>query len=515
MLSQSGLLFAPNQTIFHNTLDGIPRGCMPTEFDIYILLYSLFPTLVAYNINIILIHLIAFIGMYMLLGDYLFKNSWRAHKTYIALAFSLISFWPSGELSVAGQPIVVWAFLNLSHKDYSLKNWIILLLFPFYSGGFVFSNLFFGIALFIFLLANSTLTKKRSFKPFLALFIFYTLTVVSDYRLFIMQFIEHFQSQRNLSMAQSTLNIKGYLGCIACLFLKGQYHFHSQAWPIISALTILTLFIATRKQRYFIAISFFAIILSSALYTFHLWSSSNYLLDKLGALKSVELRFITISPLLWYLVFALAIYVILQKYSKSRCLCLNIILVVIILNMFGICTKDFQGDTFSENTFYHTYFDNKNSDYKSFEDYYCPSLFNDIKKNIHYNNETILCIGFPSEIAQYNGMYTAASYYAFLPSNSVEKLINIFRPELKKLNNLDKETLVTNSRRFQYFVANTKKTDTKILNLDTIALKAMHIHYIMSSISIGNYSELGYSYLFSLNNAGLFPNHIYVYSLKS
>ncbi|HXB10506.1 MAG TPA: DUF6044 family protein, partial [Bacteroidia bacterium] len=189
MLSQSGLLFAPNQAVFYNTLDGIPRGCMPTEIDIYVLLYSFLPALLAYNINIIFMHLIAFIGMYKLLRDYLFKESWRAHKTYIALAFALISFWPSGELSVAGQPIVVWAFLNLLNKDYSLKNWTILMLFPFYSGGFVFSNLFLGIALFIFLLAYSTLTKSWSFKPFMALFIFYTLAVVSDYRLFIMQFI--------------------------------------------------------------------------------------------------------------------------------------------------------------------------------------------------------------------------------------------------------------------------------------------------------------------------------------
>jgi hypothetical protein len=59
-LIESGTLFDSNQSIVPNSLGGLPRGCYPSEFNVIILLFWIFPPLMAYNLNIILLHVVAF-----------------------------------------------------------------------------------------------------------------------------------------------------------------------------------------------------------------------------------------------------------------------------------------------------------------------------------------------------------------------------------------------------------------------------------------------------------------------
>ena len=56
--------------------------------------------------------------MYLLVGYLLkTKDNKGLISALVALAFSIIPFWPSGGLTVAGQPLLLYSFLNLIKKE--------------------------------------------------------------------------------------------------------------------------------------------------------------------------------------------------------------------------------------------------------------------------------------------------------------------------------------------------------------------------------------------------------------
>ena len=118
-LAESGKMFASNLDVIPNSLGGVPRAAYPTEYCLFVLLYLLFPALAAYNINILIMHLVAFLGMYLLIGKFVFKNENKFAISSISLLFALLPFWPSGGLSIAGQPLILFAFLNILLKVFN------------------------------------------------------------------------------------------------------------------------------------------------------------------------------------------------------------------------------------------------------------------------------------------------------------------------------------------------------------------------------------------------------------
>ena len=76
------------------------------------------------------------LGMY-LLARFLLRDNEKENKnlisTIIALMFSLIPFWPTGELTVAGQPLLLFSFLNLINKRNRILSWSVIFFFPFFS----------------------------------------------------------------------------------------------------------------------------------------------------------------------------------------------------------------------------------------------------------------------------------------------------------------------------------------------------------------------------------------------
>jgi hypothetical protein len=511
MLAESHIMFAPNGTIFPNIYGGIPRGFMPLELNLHILSYMVFSPLVAYNLNIILLHIVAFIGMYILLRDYVFKGTNPIHVAFLSLSFAVLPFWPSGELSIAGQPLILWAFLNLLNTNYSLKNWLIICLLPFDSM-FILSNLFLSAGLFILILAFYIRNRKFSYMLLIAWALFIILSAISVYRLFIFQLVDHVQTQRT-SFVSSVINLKGYLKTSFFLSLKGQYHFNSLQWPLIVVVSLCSLFfLKASKQKMIIIMLLIAGLACALISNVYTWGALTPFINKLGALKSLQLRFTSMLPLLWHLIFAFCIYLLLTRFEKFRYALLGIIILNILLIVFNLNIGDYQGSKFAENAFYSTYIENNDNGHKTFKDYYCDSAFSSIKNKINYSNEVVLCIGFPSEIAQYNKVYTAAAYFPYLPIEKKQALVNIFLPELKKLNDTLKENEVINSRRFQYYVYCQHKNEITDLSLDSNSMQKMGIRYVFSSLRIGNSRKLSLDSICCIsNNKNNYPAKIIVY----
>jgi hypothetical protein len=207
-LIESGTIFDSNMAIVPNSLGGLPRGCYPSEFNFIIILFWLFPPLIAYNLNIILLHCVAFFSMYVFTNSYIFKNKHNWAVILVSLSFSLSPFWPSGGIAVAGQPLLLFAFLNILNKQYNWQNWLIIILIPFYSI-LAFVNLFFIPVLFVFFLLFSFYKKEINVRFLIAILLFIIFSVIAEYRLFTMQFIDHFQNHRTVFNHNDSLNING------------------------------------------------------------------------------------------------------------------------------------------------------------------------------------------------------------------------------------------------------------------------------------------------------------------
>jgi len=105
-----------------------------------------------------------------------------------ALCFALLPFWPLGGLSVAGIPLVLYAFLNIREGAYAWHHWLILLLFPFYSL-LVISGFFLLLSLGLLWLWDLT-RRRAATATLLALLLLSAGYLFTHYRLFLNFLVE-------------------------------------------------------------------------------------------------------------------------------------------------------------------------------------------------------------------------------------------------------------------------------------------------------------------------------------
>jgi hypothetical protein len=169
LLADSGLIFAPNEAIIPNLLGGVPRSAFGSEWNLQLWLYVLFEPFTAYVLNQTLMRLAAFTGMFLLLRRHVLPDE-DARTPLLAvgcaLCFALLPFWPSGGLSIAGQPLALQAFLNIRRGGARAADWAVVAMLPFYSY-LVVASIFFMAALGVFAVAD-TLRTRRANLPFLA-----------------------------------------------------------------------------------------------------------------------------------------------------------------------------------------------------------------------------------------------------------------------------------------------------------------------------------------------------------
>ena len=478
-LIESGTILDSNQAIVPNSLGGLPRGCYPSEFNFIIILFWLFPPLIAYNLNIIILHCVAFFSMYVFSNTYIFKNKYNWAVILVSLSFSLSPFWPSGGISVAGQPLLLFAFLNILNKQYNWKNWLIIILIPFYSM-LAFVNLFFIPVLFVFFLLFSFYKKTINVRFLIAVFIFVIFSVIAEYRLFMMQFIDHFQNHRLILSHNDSLNLNGVIGVSLLLFFKSHYHFFVPQLPYIFLFSGFAFIICNKKQRIIILSLFFIGFLSAFLFVFTNWDYLITLFANNKLFNSITLRFYGLFPLIWFILFAFSICFILDKNFKNKFLVVPLLFVLIISQFLNFPSKDYYGSDYIENSFYSTYINPQSEVSASFKNYYQIDFFNKLKKKIPPGNYYIGCLGFRPEIAQYNGYKTIDGYFYYYPLKHKMDMMEVSKIEMQKIgiDNIDNHCDIFS----QELRENKQKLNNLELNFDK--LKELNTKYIFSYVSI-------------------------------
>ncbi|MEM1319915.1 MAG: DUF6044 family protein [Bacteroidota bacterium] len=135
LLKESGLIFDySREAVIPQVMNGLPRSVLPTGWSFLMLWVGVFGLYTGYIINYFLVHLIGFIGMYWLLRRYWIPSDQHQFIALgIALSFSWLPIFTTFGLSVMGQPLLIYALLNIAGRQSRWTDFLIVFLFPFYS----------------------------------------------------------------------------------------------------------------------------------------------------------------------------------------------------------------------------------------------------------------------------------------------------------------------------------------------------------------------------------------------
>ncbi len=483
ILAHNGSLFIDAEEEVPFIMGGIKRGFLKTELNFGVLLYNFLSVELAYSINRIIMHLIAFFGFILLLKRYVFRD-YNNLIPLIALGFATLPFFSNGFLTIAGQPLLLYCFLNILYNKENFKDWFIIALFPFFSS-LVLGNLFFHF-FFIFYIIIFRNRINYNFKIIYSFLLFGLTTIICEYRLFELFFFLDFESFREEMLRLGTLNFNGFLGTSLSFLIKGHRHFATLHYPIILVLVSYCLFklrdFKNHSHFYFL----FTIMIFSAFFEnfFYGWSFLNPFKSYSNFLNNLTFRFYSIFPLVWYLLYSFSIKKLKLNIKLSYLICF----MVVANNFFGTSNLS------SENSFYHTFFNKKSSTHFSINNYYSESFINMIKKDLNFNNTTkVACVGFPSVILNFNNINTVGGFLNNYPLEKKHTMQLIMENELKRSNKLSNNFNnygVYCEIQSSELILNNDLNVIKNLNIDLDVLKKHGCNYIFSRIPINKFNNL-------------------------
>lgn len=455
ILAESGMIFAPNTTIIPNMMNGLPRLSYGSEFDIILWFYYFFTPITAYTVNAVIMHLTAFISMYLLAEYYLVarQTRYRIVIVYsISLYFALLPFWPSGGLTVPALPLVTYALLNIYNNKDTYKEWFILLLIPFYSSFVLLYIFYIGFA-GIAVLVKSVISRQIRWKILMALVLLTSMYLLVSYRLVLATFFDTgFVSHRtefNVFFVEPLLDAtrRFYL-----FFLNGHdTHLRGLQMPYLlptilfsgilllfnrrlkayESLVIIAIFLFSlwiniwedmlgsiysiptiiismivysvwKKKIEPLMLWIFIYILVSAVYGYTFYQGFSWILDIVPILKSLSLaRAAFVQPLVFVVLLAIAFQVIFRKLHFQVLFLSTMVLLQIYIS------------------FLANWHQTKNvKEFATFENYYATEEFTALKQDLRDENLSkvrFLSYGMEPAIALYNGLYTVDGYSTNYP----------------------------------------------------------------------------------------------------
>lgn len=465
-LAESGLMFGTGNAIVDFTMGGIPRDCLPTEWNVERLLYYFFNAQLAYTFNYMLIHIIAFVGMRLLIKRHI--SQIPSIYNLVAIAFALLPFWPSGGLTVAGLPLLLFALLTIFKNNARVSDWLICILFPFYSS-LPFGNMFSIPLIFVFYLFLIGV-KKWKFKfvhllPFTLLTVF---SIISEYRLFRLV-LQGFESNRLADIANvySFMNIKGIIGSSAFATFLSHYHFHSISLfiAVVSIVTIV-FYISTKKPTKEIVNAIILIVCLSVFSFVMIFLNNTDVKALFGSwFPRFNIRLWVVFPIIWYIVFAFITQAIRNRNIK---LSNTILFIQVFFVLFLVYPKDYFGGRYAENVFANTLI-YKHNESQKWKEYYRVEEFDLLKKQMpEITDQYVVRIGIIPEILQYNGLKTLEGYYSFYPIEKFNLINQIDNEERAKSS--AKQTRFSN-RNYLYIhteISSQPNWDYKLLNSHSV-----------------------------------------------
>ncbi len=507
------LLNSPNLFGFNldgqieSVMHGVPRTFYRSGFSITFLLFALFKPITAYIIQHFIVHLIGYGGMFLLLSSRFIKSN-NLLVLVTAICFGAISYTHiQCAASIAGQPILLFAFMNLLEGQKKHYNWFIIILFPFFS--FLPVTLPFMLPILALLGFYSWRKSKQIPWIFLAgMLLLIGINVLVEFNLLYASFFSDIQSHRT-EWNKIVLNggLPNLIDLCYLIFNRLMYtQYHSGTLSAIPILISCVWFFIQKKRS---SIILYLLTLALAIVCWEIISDylTYKLSEKISFLKTFNVqRFYYLSPFVWLLLFAITLNELSLDSLKKKLTAGLLILVsfAIILNGNG---------QLMDNSKLILGIQNKTT--PTFQQFYDTELFAIIKDDLNISKcpptERVICVGLHPSVVQYNDIPTLDSYQNNYPLEYKHAFRKIIATELDKCPELKSYYDYWGSRCYafsselkkQYLWDKTSEKVIENLEFEWDSLLKMGGKYILSSVAIdiGNHPRLKLVNDYSLPNS--------------
>jgi len=512
LLVSTGKAFSLHDgAVIDSIMNGLPRTALPSGLDVTILLFYVFAPIWAYIANYILVHVIAFWGMHLLLRKHFLKerDSYLI-ATAVSLCFFLVPFYTTYGISVAGQPLIAYAFLNIRSGQTNWKNYAIILLFPLWSD--IALTAPFIVTVFVLILAIDWLRSRSLNKRLLNSVILFT----SAYIIVQFQLINsvlgsnRWVSHRTAWNRWTDLGLSSSIKRTLEMVFTTQYHTgaFSTIPVILAAAGAFVLLIARRRRANLVevlAIGIFVICLEYGFY-----DSLVFLFGRLvPALRSFNAgRFYFLLPTLWMLLFAMC----LQELKRIKW-GVPIVGMLVLIQAFTIVKANAEYKN-NVNLLIGRHIREPN-----FRRFFAQDLFAQIDSYIGRPKQSyrVVDIGIHPSIAQFNGFYTLDAYLSNYPLSYKHQFRQIIAKELAKDETLRQYFDGWGNRCYTFSSELGEDSlfgggDRVLRNLeiDTRQVRAMGGEYVISAAEIENSLKHGLRFERQFSSSDSFW-HLYLY----
>jgi hypothetical protein len=508
-LAASGLSYFSLNVEVPNALNGLPLSSVSPGFSIGESMFLLFRPIVAIVVNELIVRVVAFAGMSVLLKRHLLKEaSSDAAVIGVSACFALLPFFPGGFLSVAGIPLVVFAFLNILTGNGRWTDWGIVCLMPFYTV-LVYSG--FGICLLMGILwiGNWAHSRKVNWAALTAILLTVGLYLAANYRLIYTFFFDAgYVSHRSVWITPH-YGLRKAAKYTLDNFLNGDFfaaslHRYFMLFAVILGAFFTAAVPEERKNRRFIGVVS-AIGLISVFFGF--WGVVKLHLPDAFFIRSFQWHRINwLHPPLWYAAFALALPLIQRHVAKGKYLVFILVIGQLGYNIVNAYPLREQ----------------RRGANVTFRQFYSEPLFRSISDYIAQPQASyrVMSIGLYSAVALYNGFYTLDGYFASYPLSYKNKFRQVIEKELEKNSGIklffdnygSACYALTAETGKNSFIRKNDGITIRNLQLNIPALKALGGRYILSAVEIENHREnhLRFHRMFEHRES---PYRIYLYEI--
>lgn len=508
LLVESGQIFALTDTALPNVINGLPRSALASGLDAMVWLYIMYEPMTAYIIGQTIMRIAALFGMYLLLKNFILpteKPDWIPAGA--ALAFAMLPFWPSGMLSIAGLPLILFVFLTIRKfgRQTPKGYWAVLTIFPFFSN-FVLTMVFFLGVMGVLWIIDWIRKKMSNWTFFTSLALMTTIYIIKNFLLISSMFFDSGFTSHREELSLGHKDLAGTFDLFVHNFVNGHTHDMAVHTTVILPVVGIAFLVAAYRnlKPKMLLVFFLANAVLSLWYAFWYWEGLRVIKDQIMVVNTFNFsRIHFFDPAVWYICFALALVIFWKHLRFGKLLAIALIVMQ--------C--------------FHVFVLNEENKYSqigtpTFKEFYAEELFEEIEKSIDKDQSDyrIVSIGMHPTIAQYNGFYTLDTYNNSFPLEYKHKFREIVAPELEKNSEIKSYFDTWGGRLYMYTdelgknYMFTKNSDKAIENLDidTEALKDLGGDYIFSAVPIENHKENGLEFEESFVKEDL-PWKIWVY----
>lgn len=514
-----------NENRIPELLGGVMKTAVTPPAPLSVVWYSVFSPKVAFFLNYLVVAIVAYLGMFLCLKT-IFKHKFIAVS--IGVIFAMLPFYSVYGLSVMGQPLLVYAVISMWEEKHICLNYWIAAFFAAYSSLILVG--YADLGLLLLLVGYCYLAKKENRQKMLYMFlIMLAIYVCCNFQLLkeMLVGIEGFTPHKSELLAQS-MPIREAFGT---LLLEGQYHaasWHQKIVPIVGIVFFcgITGYRNLEKQekklfQQFVGI-LFCIFSIAILYAVWKFLPIVNLRNKLGGLfTSFQVdRFYWLYPMLWYLAFGFALYLIYALWNTKYLYALSRIVVCVLIVQVGCYVWDNSNVKINYQKLANDSYVKEG--YETWDAFFGEELFDEIQGYIGQPQDSykVASIGLYPSIPLYNGFYCIDGYSNNYDLNYKHKFRKIIAKELEKDESMkhyfddwgNRCYLFPSEIPYRYYIGKQDNTVLKDLDIDIAQLKKMGCKYLMTTIPIeGEKLEITFEKKFETNKS---PYCIYLYKIQ-